>query len=352
MEQKKHNIQSRKGKHLKHNERILLEGFLRAGKRISWIARELQRDRKTIRNEINRGMVERINTDLSISKVYNADRGQDVYELNATAKGPAVKLKINSVEVKFISYYIAVKHWSPEAVAAQMKTKEMQNAICTKTIYNYIDRGEIPGVNNEMLLEKHKRGKKHKTLYRRPKRAVPLGHSINDRPQSVEDRSEFGHWEIDLVVGGKGKGAAALLTLTERKTRKEIIHKIKDRTQASVIKTINSIERQTGKDAFKRVFKSITSDNGSEFLDYKALERSIFGGFRTPIYYAHPYSSWERGSNENANRIIRRFIPKGCSISRFSHKQIQKIEDWINNYPRSILNYETAKQRFIQELAA
>ena len=86
--------------------------------------------------------------------------------------------------------------------------------------------------------------------------------------------------------------------------------------------------------------------------DRKALERSESSGSRTHIYYAHPYSSWERGSNENANRVIRRFIPKGCDISKFTRKQIQKIEDWINNYPRKILNFETAEKRFIQELAA
>jgi len=100
------------------------------------------------------------------------------------------------------------------------------------------------------------------------------------------------------------------------------------------------------------VFKSITADNGSEFLNYEAMERSVSGGCRTHIYYAHPYSSWERGSNENANRIIRRFIPKGSDISKFTRKQIQTIEDWINNYPRKILDFETPEERFIQELAA
>ncbi len=107
-----------------------------------------------------------------------------------------------------------------------------------------------------------------------------------------------------------------------------------------------------GKEAFRTVYKSITADNGGEFLDYEAMERSVSGGSRTYVYYAHPYSSWERGSNENANRIIRRFIPKGCDISKFTRKQIQAIEDWINNYPRKILDFETAEERFIQELAA
>ena len=352
MEQRKNSTPSRKGKYLNRNERILIEGFLKAGKGNSWIAAILERDRGTIRREIARGMAERIHTDLTVSIRYNADRAQDVQELNATAKGPAVKLRANRVAVRFISYYILVKQWSPEAIAARMKAKRMEEAVCAKTIYNYIDRGEIPGVRNETLLEKRNRGRKHKRLHRRPKRGIPLGHGIDDRPKEIEERKEFGHWEIDLVVGGKGKGSVALLTLTERKSRKEILRKLKNKTQASVIRAINGIERQMGTEAFRVVFKSITADNGSEFLDHEVLERSMFGGWRTHIYYAHPYSSWERGSNENANRIIRRFIPKGCDISKYTKKQIQEIEDWMNNYPRKILNFETAEERFIQELVA
>ena len=159
-------------------------------------------------------------------------------------------------------------------------------------------------------------------------------------------------WEIDLVVGGKGKGSTALLTLIERKTRKQIIRKLKNKTQKAVIRAINGIERQMGSEAFRTVFRSITADNGSAFLDYEALEHSVSSGSRTHIYYAHPYSSWERGSNENGNRIIRRFIPKGCDISKYTRKQIQAVEDWINNYPRKVLDFETAEERFIQEWAA
>jgi len=103
----------------------------------------------------------------------------------------------------------------------------------------------------------------------------------------------------------------------------------------------------------KRALKSIAADNGSEFLDYEALETSVFNrSSRTRIYYAHPYSSWERGSHENANRIIRRFIPKECDISKFTCKQIKRIEEWINHYPRKILNFKTAEEMFVQELAA
>jgi len=352
MEQGKGSTHSRKGKHLNRNERFLMEGFLRAGRSRLWIAMELGRDRRTIGREIERGLAVRINSDLSTQLAYSADRAQDVHDLNASAKGPMVKLMTGSVAVEFIRCHILIRQWSPEVVAARMKQKGMDDAVCAKTIYTYIDRGEIPGVSNPSLWEKHTRGKKHKSLHRQPKRAVPQGHSIEDRPSEVDERIEFGAWEIDLVVSGRGKGKAALLTLTERKTRKEIIRKLKDGTQAAVIRAINGIERQMGVEAFRVVFKSITADNGSEFLDIQALEKSVTGGKRTHLYFAHPYSSWERGSNENANRMIRRFIPKGSDISKFTCAQIKKIEDWINRYPRKILNFKTAEERFIEELVA
>lgn len=353
MEQKKGSTPSRKGKHLNRNERILIEGFLKAGMAEPEIARQLVRDRRTIEREVARGQVEHLSSDLRTRMVYNADRAQDVYDQNATAKGPAVKLKSKSIAVEFIRCHIVILRWSPEAVAARMKQKGMDDAVCAKTIYNHIDKGEIPGVSNEMLWEKRRRGKTHKSLHRRAKRAVPLDRGIDDRPKEVAERSVCGHWEIDLVVSGKGMGSAALLTLVERKTRKLIIRKIKDKTQASVVRAINGLERSMGKEAFAVMFASITADNGSEFLDYVALEQSVNNrSTRTHIYYAHPYSSWERGSNENINRIVRRFIPKGCDIGRYTCSVIRKIEEWINRYPRKVLNFKTAEELFALELVA
>lgn len=353
MEQEKGNTPSRKGKHLNRNDRILIEGFLRAGMAESTIARQLDRNRRTIGREIKQGQVDRLNSDLTTQWVYNADRAQDAHDQNATAKGPTVKLKANSTAVEFIRYHIAILKWSPEVVAARMKQKGMDDAVCAKTIYNHIDKGEIPGVSNETLWEKRSRGKTHKSLRRQAKRGTPLGRSIDDRPGEVAERTVYGHWEIDLVVSGKGKGNAALLTLVERKTRKLIIRRIKDKTQASVLRAINGIERSMGKEAFKVTFVSITADNGSEFLDYFALEQSVTGrSGRTHIYYAHPYSSWERGTNENTNRIIRRFVPKGCDIGEYTLEALRKIETWINRYPRKILNFKTAEELFAQELAA
>ena len=144
-----------------------------------------------------------------------------------------------------------------------------------------------------------------------------------------------------------------MLTLIERKPRKLIIRTIKNKTQASVLRAINSIERSMGKEAFRVMFLSITADNGSEVLNDVALEQSVKSrSRRTHIYYAHPYSSWERGSNENANRIVRRFIPKGCDIGRYSCADIRGIENWINSDPRKILNFKTAEELFAVELVA
>jgi IS30 family transposase len=137
-----------------------------------------------------------------------------------------------------------------------------------------------------------------------------------------------------------GKGAkAALLVLTERASRTEEIYKIKSKTQIEIKKALDAIEKKLGTKAFRKRYKTITCDNGNEFLAMDELEKSITNKVkkRTKIYYCHPYSAFERGSNENANRIIRRFIPKGENIDNYSEQEIQKIQDYINNCPRRIL---------------
>jgi len=342
---------SRKGKHLNWEERIQIETLQRQGLSSKEIGIDLNRPERTMTREIERGWVLHRLSQSSVEERYSAVRGQTLYEERMRSR-----IQPNSVDERlkeFLCEQIIEKKKAPEVIAALMKTKQLDYTVCAKTIYNLIDRKLIPGVSNESLWEKHKRKQKRRTLHRKRKRPVPPGRSIEARPESIAEREEVGHWEIDLVVGGQGKGPAVLLTLTERKTRKEIIRKLKDKTQQAVVRAMNGIERQMGKEAFKVVFKSITADNGSEFLDYEALEASVLcRSPRTRIYYAHPYSSWERGSNENANRIIRRFIPKGCDISKFTCKQIRRIEEWINNYPRKILNFKTAEEMFVQELAA
>ena len=141
-----------------------------------------------------------------------------------------------------------------------------------------------------------------------------------------------------------------LLVLTERKTREGKIRKIKNKSQYCVVKELDKIVRKIGSKEFRRLFQTITCDNGCKNLDFVGIERSVLTKKnRTKVYYAHPYSAWERGSNENANKLIRRFIPKGANIGKFSHERIKIIEHWINNYPRRIFNGLSANM-MIQKL--
>ncbi len=180
----------------------------------------------------------------------------------------------------------------------------------------------------------------------------PLCTGIEERSQEINNRSTFGHWEMDTVVGKAKGGGPVLLVLTERLTRYEIIMKIASKTTKEVVRSLNRIERNLGA-RFKRVFQTITVDNGSEFMDTDGIEKSCrCKRPRTKVYYCHPYSSWERGSNENTNGIIRRFIPKGTLIDQYSDKEIFRVQRWINNYPRKVLGYLSAQILFDSYLGA
>ncbi len=176
---------------------------------------------------------------------------------------------------------------------------------------------------------------------------APAGESIEQRPEEIDEREEFGHWEGDTVYSGKGKRKTtrALLTLTERKTRKEIIIAIPNRKAETVVKALDALERKLGARRFRAIFKSITFDNGTEFAAAEELERSCINKHlpRTKVYFCHPYSSWERGTNENTNGMIRRRFPKGTNFAAVTNAQITQAENWINNYPRKILGYKSSE---------
>lgn len=175
------------------------------------------------------------------------------------------------------------------------------------------------------------------------------GVSIEYRCPSIMERKEFGHWEMDTVVSGRNKGKSALLVLTERKTRYELIFKIADKTAESVESAIDVLEFGLG-NQFSKIFKTITVDNGVEFINPERLEQSILSpNKKTTAFYCHPYSSWERGSNENNNRFIRRFIPKGSNIDLVDESKIYEIQKHMNHYPRALLGFKSAYECFEQE---
>ncbi|HHH52085.1 MAG TPA: IS30 family transposase [Bacteroidetes bacterium] len=336
----------RRGKHLNMDERIILERLLNNGESIKYISSVLGRSERTIRREVLRGTVKRKKSDLSEYTTYCADKGQIIYDERAKKRGKKKVLEKHPEIKPYIAKKIKKEKMAPDIIAYTMES-DLGMKVCTKTIYNYIDAKEIPGVHNADLLEKIYRKKRSKKAVLRKDRRCPGRKSIEERSDKINNREEFGHWEIDLVVGKRKGSGAALLTLIERKTRYLIIEKLKDQTQQSVVKALNKIERRLGASNFRKQFKSITADNGSEFLDTASLEKSIYGSEkRTTIFYAHPYASWERGSNENTNKMIRRFIPKGDDIGNYSKKYIKKICEFIANYPRKIIDYLTPREYY------
>jgi IS30 family transposase len=207
---------------------------------------------------------------------------------------------------------------------------------------------------DDLTYGEYKKSSKDKRREKQSTRKRKEGRRISDRPQKADDRAELGHWEMDLLEGKKGKGEPFLLVLTERLSRKEIIEKIPDKTQESVIKGLDRIERRTGVKEFRKRFKTITTDNGREFYDYEGIETSYTKSSipRTQHYYADAYCSWQRGSNDNLNKMIRRFIPKGRSLEKYTRKAIKKIQKWMNNYPRKMFDFKTAGEVFQENLQA
>lgn len=347
MNQLNNTTKSRKNKYLTEKERYQIEALKKARVRNAEIAIQLDKSERTIRREINRGKVTLLNSDLTYRTEYCADVAQRKYEENAAGKGPALKIGNDHKLAKYIEDKIVNEGYSPDAVIGMIKEKKMpfKNIICTKTLYNYIDKGVFLNLRNTHLLVKKRGTKSSYRKIARPSLNNLKGRSIEDRPEKINLREEIGHWEMDCVVSGRGS-KTVLLVLTERMSRKTIIKKMTGKTQAEVKNVLDGLER-TYRNKFKQIFKSITMDNGCEFLDHEGIEKSIITKKkRTITYYAHPYSSWERGSNENTNKIIRRFVPKGVNINDYSKKQIERVEKWINNYPRKILAYKTSEEVF------
>jgi transposase, IS30 family len=342
---------TKRNKHITREERFFIENMLNSDCEKKDIAKILGRHISTIYREINRGLVIHKRSNLTEYVTYSADRA--CIECAKNQANRYMPSKVKKETVCYISEKIIEKHRSPDVIWSDMVKEGYPDIVCTKTIYNWIDAGYIPGVTNDNLWEKHKRNKKGKTK-KVAKISIPMGKSIEDRPFSKDDRTEFGHWEIDLVLGGLKGSKKVLLTLTERKTRYEITVVLPNKKKLSVKKAMNKIEREYGAETFKKIFKTITADNGTEFRDYRGLERSVFNRKekRTTMYYAHPYSSWERGSNENCNRLIRRFVDKGSDINDYTVLEIKECEDWINNYPRKIIGYKSALEYFKSELLA
>ena len=335
--------------HLTWKNRLKIEQMLREKRSVREIAAALHVHNSTIYREIRRGMTQQRTTELVDVEVYCPDTAERKYRENLRAKGPDLKIGSDHALAAYLEDKIANDHYSPAAALAKIKEEGriFSTTISEWTLYSYIDKGIFARLTNKHL----PMGKRKKRAYRKVREArLPKGDSIEVRPDPVNRRETFGDWEMDTVVSSR-KSKKRLLVLTERRTRREIVELMRDGTSASVVSALNRLEREMGTDTFRSVFRSITTDNGVEFADRPGMEASCCRkGLRTHIYYCHPYSAYERGSNENANRIIRRFLPKGTSFARLTRKNVKEIERWMNDYPRQKLGWKTAAAAFAEQM--
>ena len=337
--------------HINWKDRLRIEKMLKEKKGKAKIARTLRVDYTTIMREIKRGLTVQRDTNLVDREVYCAETAERKYRENLRAKGPDIKLGNDHELAQYIEGKIADDGYSPEAALHKIKEDGLTFSVTLSkwTVYKYINDGVFLRVTNKSL----PMGGKRKTEYKKVQAArVPKGDSIEDRPEEVATREEPFHWEMDSVLSAKEGGSKKrFLTMTERTSRADLMFLMPDGTMASVVAVLDMLEKKLGSFNFRRIFQTITVDNGSEFQDWEGMTRTVTGeGDRTHIYYCHPYSAYERGSNENGNRMIRRRVPKGTDFTGITEADTLEVQRWVNEYPRGILGGRCAG-RVLMELA-
>ena len=298
---------------------------------------------ETVRRELRRGMEGKPLFD-KIKKQwfypeYDAAAAQaDAADKNAQ-KGTG--MRVTNQHAKAFAHHVLELHKSPAHARHDMIAEGLQNVPCLSSFYYHIDHGDIGVLHGQTPYHPGKKRTRRPPVQRA--RKCPGNLSIEDRPASVADREEFGHWEWDTVIsclGGKG----GLLVLIERKTRLMFMVRLAAITAGAVRKAIRRLLKSG---ALKRVL-SITTDNGCEFLDSEAFVK-LFKHLNADvkIYYTHAYAAWEKGSVENVNRHIRRIYPKGTDFSRVPPGHIAQTQHLINSIPRyTSLKGMTAHEAF------
>lgn len=326
------NIMPKHYQQLQSFERGQIESLTRLGFCVRQIASRLHRSPSTISRELKRGLTTQIDSQKHRSyQGYFAERGAAYYREQRAKCHPKGLLQRAAVFFKSL----------PKALKAKPRVFSVDTYVhyfkahypgfpcpSTATVYRYIEAGKLPELHNYDLPMKLRRRVKRPNHQHARLNEKRLGQSIEDRPAVVRKRQELGHWEGDLVKAKRVESEPALMTLTERVSRMEIIVKLPDyRTE-----TCRQALQDTIDDYGAENFRTITFDNGSEFASLNQVQG-------TEIYFAHPYSPWERGTNENVNGQLREFFPKGHSFKNLSLVDLQLVQDTLNHRSRRCLSY-------------
>lgn len=319
---------------------MTIEIRLKDGWNINQIAKDLKRSYNAVKKEVTRGTVLLYHGKV---KRYKVRAEQAAYELNRQRCVKTTKLLECLRFIRYVEQHFEENGWSLDAcVGYAIESGEFsrEEIVCTKTLYNYVDAGFMH-IKNIDLTEKVSRKRKHERVRQNRRK---LGDSIEERPESVETREEFGQWEFDSVLGQKGGSDPAVITMVKQKSRHCIWLCAENHTADAIMDAVYAAF-ESYKGCLSSVFKSVTADNGSEFVRLSELKKKGIA-----VYFTHPYSSFEKGTNKCHNRMLRRFIPKGKSIANYSQEDISYFADLINELPRKQLVYRTPEALFEQEL--
>ena len=323
----------KKYKQLNQFERDRIELLLTAGHKQIEIARVLGRSPGTISREIERNKLEKDGKSKNKGEYKASTAGHKARFKKKYAKYRGKKINEND---KLCAYIVEKlkQGCNPDEISGRMKRDGEKFYVSKTAIYEWLY--SIYGQKHCKYLKSKqyssRRGKKKKTK----KSLIQFRIGIEERPDYINDLSEFGHWEGDTIVSGKKtRSKFALVVLYERKTKLVRIRKINSLKPIVFNSAVLNIARENQ-------INSLTLDNGIENQYHYRL------GIDT--YFCDPYSSWQKGGVENVNKMIRYFIPKGCDISLYSENYIKMIEDLLNNKPRKILYYKTALEQFNSEI--
>lgn len=319
------------------SERVKIETLLKEDRSRSYIAGLLGRSRSTISNELNKWK--------GSSFYYNAEIAYEHAKLLNNIKRNKDKISLNS-SLRVQLYRGLLEKLSPELISGRLKLmypNDPSMQISYESIYRYIyahPQGKVNKKLIRLLLRKKTRRRTNK------KRAAPRGKikdaiSIEQRPFAVENRNEVGHWEGDLVIGAKHNSCIG--SIVERKSRYTLLVKLNDKKSKTVCSAFSN--KLNKLPTWFR--KTMTYDNGTEMAEHKWLSQQT----GMEVYFAHAYSSWERGTNENTNGLVRRYYPKKTDFNNVSEKDLEKLQDHLNNRPRKVLGFYTANEIYQWELS-
>lgn len=327
------------GQHLQREERGAIQALKRQGLSNRAIARELGCSPTTIGNELRRGTPSR-KSNKGRTPDYSAKRGEAVYRSNRLRSRKPHKLPTCSAFIDWVTTQVRDHKWSLDACTGYAKRHNLfsnDEMVCTHTLYNEVWAGNLPiGIMELPEAIKRKQARPAKPRKNRKN----FGKSIDLRPEIASQRTEEGHWEGDTVVGKRAGKEAVVFSLLEKKTETYMSFLIPGKTSEAVMDAMKMLKAEYG-EHFAQVFKTITVDNGSEFADFAQCEE-----WGTEVFFAHPYTSWERPQNERHNGLFRAFVPKGASLQNYSAEYIMSAADELNARPRKKLGYATPEELF------